>query len=198
MRFDNANGLLSLIGLGALLFSATILFVAWKDLVDIMWDTPWEGGARGTIRRRFFGVLAVVGSGALLSLNLMMGTVVAVLERLFDSNLAGILLTTIGTLVPMVLGVFFIAVLYKYTPEIDLDWGSVWLASAVAMAMLAVGAWLYGIYLANFGFRSASGVAGTAFFGLALVYYAAMILLYGMEIVKRKYKGTGSREEGIG
>lgn len=34
------------------------------------------------------------------------------------------------------------------------------------------------------GLASAAGVAGTAFLGLVFVYYAAQILLYGIEILK--------------
>ena len=50
--------------------------------------------------------------------------------------------------------------------------------------MLWIGAGIYGAYLSNYGFQSVSGVAGTVVLGLVLVYYASMILLYGMEMVK--------------
>lgn len=182
--------LVSLIGLGALLFSATLLFVAWKDVVDIMWDAPRVHGARGTIQRRLFGVLAVVGSGVLLTLRLMVDAVFGVLDRFFESRLIDLVLTTTGNVLPLVLGAFFIGVLYKYTPDVEVRWSSVWLASIVTMIMLAIGSWAYGLYLSAFGIKSASGVAGSLFLGLVLVYYAAMILLYGMEIVKLKEIGT--------
>lgn len=186
MEMDNSGVLVSLIGFGVLLFSATLLFVAWKDVVDLMWGVPRERGARGLFRRRLFGALAVLGAGALLTANLMVGTVVAVLDKLFDSQLAGLFLTVVGSGVPLVVGVFFIAVLYRYTPDVEVGWRSVWMAAIVAMALLAAGTRAYGVYLERFGFRSASGVAGTAFLGLVLVYYGAMILLYGMEIVRQK------------
>lgn len=182
---DNSGVLLSLIGFGVLLFSATLLFVAWKEMVDLMWGVPRERGARGLVRRRLFGVLAVLGAGVLMTANLMIGTVVAVLERLFESNLVSALLTSAGSIVPLVIGVFFVGVLYKYTPDVDVAWRSVWMGSIVSMALLLAGSWAYGIYVENYGFRSATGVAGTALFGLVLVYYAAMILLYGMEIVRQ-------------
>lgn len=176
--------LVSLIGLGVLLFSATLLFVAWKDVVDIMWDSPRIWGARGTIRRRLFGVLAVVGSGVLLTASLMADAVIAYVGRFVDSALLDALISTTSQVVPLALGAVFIGVLYKFTPEPEVAWQSVWLASVVSMLMLWLGAAVYGIYLENYGFQSVSGVAGTVVLGLVLVYYAAMILLYGMEIVK--------------
>ena len=59
-----------------------------------------------------------------------------------------------------------------------------WFAAIVTMALLSVGTWGYGVYLKYYGFSSAAGVAGTLLLGLALVYYAAAILLYGIEIVR--------------
>jgi len=185
---NDGDLIVSLIGLGALLFSATLLFVAWKDVVDIMWDEPRVKGARGTIQRRLFGVVAVLGAGALLTLNLMADTIVGFLDAQLHSGIAEFVIDTTGTFIPMLLGMVFIGILYKYTPEVEIAWRSVILASIVTMTMLAVGAWVYGIYIENFGFQSASGVAGTVFLGLVLVYYGAMILLYGMEIVRVKHK----------
>jgi membrane protein len=75
-------------------------------------------------------------------------------------------------------------VLFKYTPDTEVSWRSVWLGAAVSMGLLAVGSWAYGVYLAWFGVSSAAGVAGSVFLGLALVYYAVSILLYGMEVVR--------------
>ena len=66
------------------------------------------------------------------------------------------------------------------------------MASIVAMVLLRIGSWAYGVYLDRFGFESATGIAGSAFFGLALVYYAAMILLYGMEVVRQVERQSGT------
>ena len=67
-------------------------------------------------------------------------------------------------------------------------WRSVWLPSFVAMAMLSVGASAYGLYVSAYAFRSAAGAAGSVFLGLIFVYYAAQILLYGVEIMKEQQR----------
>lgn len=180
--------IVSLVTLGVLLFTATLLFVAWKDVVDIIWGAPRVGGARGTIQRRLFGVLAVFGAGALLTLTLLAEAVIGMLDRVFGSLLADILIKTTGSLIPLALGAVFLAVLYKYTPEDHVAWRSVWLPSFVAMAMLSLGASAYGLYVSAYAFRSAAGAAGSVFLGLIFVYYAAQILLYGVEIMKEQQR----------
>lgn len=184
----NEGTIVSLVTLGVLLFTATLLFVAWKDVVDIIWGAPRVGGARGTIQRRLFGVLAVFGAGALLTLTLLAEAVIGMLDRVFGSLLADILIKTTGSLIPLALGAVFLAVLYKYTPEDHVAWRSVWLPSFVAMAMLSVGASAYGLYVSAYAFRSAAGAAGSVFLGLIFVYYAAQILLYGVEIMKEQQR----------
>ena len=186
LQLLETESLLSLITLGVLLFTATLLFVAWKDVVDIIWDVPRVAGAKGTIQRRLFGVLAVFGSGALLTLTLLADAVFGMLDRVFGSLIADILIKATGSLVPLALGAVFIAVLYKYTPDDDIEWRSVWLASIVAMGLLSVGAWAYGLYIKAYALKSAAGAAGSVFLGLVFVYYASMILLYGIEIMKQK------------
>jgi len=188
LQLVDEGTIVSLVTLGVLLFTATLLFVAWKDVVDIIWGAPRVGGARGTIQRRLFGVLAVFGAGALLTLTLLAEAVIGMLDRVFGSLLADILIKTTGSLIPLALGAVFLAVLYKYTPEDHVAWRSVWLPSFVAMAMLSVGASAYGLYVSAYAFRSAAGAAGSVFLGLIFVYYAAQILLYGVEIMKEQQR----------
>ena len=131
LQLVDEGTIVSLVTLGVLLFTATLLFVAWKDVVDIIWGAPRVGGARGTIQRRLFGVLAVFGAGALLTLTLLAEAVIGMLDRVFGSLLADILIKTTGSLIPLALGAVFLAVLYKYTPEDHVAWRSVWLPSFV-------------------------------------------------------------------
>lgn len=190
-RLTNEEAAIQLVSFGVLLFTATLLFVAWKEVVDLIWDIPRERGVKASLRRRVFGLLAVLGSGVLLTLVLIAEALIASLGRFISFGAFDLLITITGSILPAVIGAVFLAILFKYTPDAMVAWRSVWLAAAVTMALLAIGAWGYGIYLSSYGLRSAAGVAGSVFLGLALVYYAAMILMYGMEIVKEKHVLAG-------
>jgi membrane protein len=181
----------SLISFGILIFTATLLFVAWKEVVDLLWGIPRERGARASVMRRLFGLAALLGSGALLTLNLAVETIIATVDRFVDNQLLDILLKLMGSFIPVALGALFVGVLFKYTPDLDVSWRSVWFAALVSMAMLSVGAWGYGLYLDRYAFSSAAGAVGALLLGLVFVYYGTAILLYGMTIVKLAHASEG-------
>ena len=183
----NADSLLPLFSIGVLVFSASLLFVAWKDVVAIIWEVPRESGVRAKLRRRLFGLAAVLGSGVLLTLVIFAQTLVGTLDSLLATGALDVLLRITSSIVPAFLGAVFLAVLFKYTLDFQIAWRSVWLAAAVTITMLSVGAWGYGIYLDAVGLKSASGVAGTLLLGLALIYYSAQILLFGVEVTKEAH-----------
>jgi len=187
---EKSGSLLPLISFGVLIFTATALFVAWNDVVNIIWDKPKEEGVQGTLRRRVFGLAAVTGVGLLLAVLIFAETVLATLDRLIGSAVLDLALKITGSFVPALLGAVSLMVLFKFTPNTRVAWRSVWFAAAVTMVLLSVGAWAYGIYLGTIGVASASGVAGAAFIGLTLIYYSAQILLYGVEISKVVHNRT--------
>lgn len=184
MRDETMNSLLPIVSFGALLFTATILFVAWKEVVDLIWDLPRESGVLASLQRRLFGVAAVAGAGLFLAMMIFAQTLVGALDRLVGNVAIDVLLKITSSVVPGLLGTLFLVVMFKYTPDTEIGWRSVWPAALVTTVMLAVAAWAYGLYLGTVGFRSASGVAGTLLLGLAFLYYSAQMLLYGVEITK--------------
>jgi membrane protein len=185
-RVDDSSpvGFLPLVSLGVLLFSATLLFVAWREIVGIIWDVPREHGLKATLRRRGFAVAAVLGAGVMLTLMMLVQAMIGSVADFFDLDAIGLLATAASSLASTAIGVLVLAVLFKYSPGTDVEWKSVWLPAVLTMVLLAVGAHGYGWYVERFGLNSAAGVAGTVFLGLVFVYYAAQILLYGVEIVK--------------
>jgi membrane protein len=180
----------TLIGLGVVMFTATLLFVAWKEVVDLLWGIPRERGIRATLARRLFGLTAVLGAGALLTLNLAIETIIGFFDQFFDGPLLDALVRIGGSFAVLALGALFIGILFRYTPDVDVSWRHVWFAAAICMAMLVVGAWGYGLYLRYVSLTSAFSVAGALLLGLVLVYYAIAILLYGMEIVHHAHTET--------
>lgn len=194
LRVNNTDSLLPFISLGALVFSASVLFVAWKEVVAIIWDVPKETGVEAKLRRRLFGLAAVLGSGLLLTLVILAEVLVGALDQFIAREALDVLLKITSSIIPAVLGALFLAVLFKYTPDTTIAWRSVWLAALVTITMLSTGAWAYGVYLDAVGLQSASGVAGTILLGLAFVYYSAQILLYGVEVTKQDHERATSRD----
>lgn len=186
------DGVLPLISLGVLLFSATLLFVAWREVVSIIWGLPRQRGLLASLRRRGFAVAAVLGGGVLLTLVMFVQALIGSVVAFLDLDLISSLAAAASSLASSAIGVAVLAVLFKYSPGVDISWRSVWLPAILTTVLLSIGAHGYGIYVERFGLNSAAGVAGTLFLGLAFVYYAAQILLYGVEVVKVLHRGRGA------
>jgi membrane protein len=196
LRAQSNTALVPLVSLAALIVTASVLFVAWRDVVDLIWGIPRQRGLRASVQRRLFGVLMIVGAGVLLALMIFSQTVVGALEGVVDNAALNALLKFTGSLAPSALGALFLAALFELTPDTDVSWRSVWAPAVLTMVLLSVGAWAYGLYLGSVGFRNASGLAGSLLLGLALVYYATQILLFGVELTKvieRRAAARGNR-----
>jgi membrane protein len=192
LRAQSNTALVPLVSLGALIVTASVLFVAWRDVVDLIWGIPRQRGLRASLRRRLFGVLMIVGSGVLLALMIFSQTMVGALEGIVDNGALNALVKFTGSLAPSALGALFLAALFELTPDTEVSWRSVWAPALLTMAFLSLGAWAYGLYLGTVGFTNASGVAGSLLLGLALVYYATQILLFGVELTKVIQRAHGA------
>lgn len=181
---QRASGNLAVVSSLLLAFTASILFVAWRDAVRSIWDVPRKRGVKASLLRRLGGLLFVIGGGLLLTAMLIAQMLMGLIDSIFDSSLLNAAFRVAGTFVPFVVGAFFLALLYKYTPGIEIRWRNVWPGTVTAMVMLAVGMWLYGLYVGTVGATSVSGVAGSVILGLVLIYYGSQILLFGVEVMK--------------
>ena len=184
LRAESSSGVLPLVSFGALLFTASLLFVAWKELVDLVWDVPREAGIAAGAARRVFGVAVVVGAGLLLAAMIFAEVILGAVDRFVEGPALDALVTVAGSAAPLVLGSVFLMALLELTPDRQVRWQAAAPAAVLSMLLLSVEAWAYGWYLSSFGFASATGVAGSLLLGLAFLYYAAQTLLYGVELSK--------------
>jgi len=175
---------LTIFSIIALVFAASILFVAWKDALNLMWGTAERGGVRESLRERLFA-LAVVGvAGLLLSAVLVAQALLAMLGNIVpDQPLIDTLLRVASSSIPLLLSTVLLGLLYRFGPDTKLAWGDIWPGTLVAVLLLLVTVWLYGVYVTNFADSSATGVAGAALLLVVLVYFAAQIVLFGAEII---------------
>lgn len=195
VRSEGSHASFSLVSIGALLFSATLLFVAWREIVDIIWKVQRKRGFRAAMRRRGFGLAAVLGAGVLLTLLLLVQTLLGALTGPLSAALLDPLWAIAGAVGMAAVGAAFLAVLFKFSPEAEVPWAVVWMPAVLTMALLSLSAHGYGWYVETLGLTSAAGVAGTVFLGLVFVYLAGQVLLYGIEVVKVSTLGSATRED---
>jgi membrane protein len=85
------------------------------------------------------------------------------------------------------------ALVYKYIPQVKMEWGDVWLGALVAAALFNIGKLAIGYYLGRSAFASVYGAAGSLLVLLLWAYYSAQIFLFGAEFTKTFSFISGTR-----
>ena len=180
---DTSN--FALISILVVVYSASILFVAWRDTLEIVWDVPYEANLAITLRSRAFGALVPITAGLLLAAVLILEVAVGFVEELVDSAVLDTTLQAAGSLLPAAAATGALGLLYRYsTRSRRPDWRDIWPGTVVAAVLLALASWAFGVYMNIVGSTSVTGAASSVVVALIVVYYAAQIVLFGAEIIK--------------
>lgn len=176
---------LTLFSLVALIFTASVLFVAWKDALNMIWHVEYRGGVRDTLQKRLFAFAVVGGLGVLLVAVLVAEMVLAMIDG-FLSNDAVIdtALRVAGSAVPFILGMLLLGMIFRFGPDVEVPWHAIWPGTLLTTALLLVVAWGYGVYVDTFAKSSVAGVASSAMLLIVLVYFVAQIFMFGAEFIK--------------
>jgi membrane protein len=69
-----------------LVVAASILFVAWKDAIDVIWDVGYRRGVKATLTKRLFGFASVGALAALLVAVIVAEKLIAILSGLVSDE----------------------------------------------------------------------------------------------------------------
>lgn len=170
-----------------LLVAASILFVAWKDALDVIWDVGYRTGLKATLVKRLFGFASVGALAALLVAILVAETLLTMVSGFLSED--ALIDTAFGiatSVVPVVLGALLLGAAYRYGTDGKVPWRTVWPGTILTMVLLIVLAAGYGAYIAVSG-TSITGVASSLILLIVLIYLMAQVLLYGAEVIKMQF-----------
>ncbi len=183
---------LTIASLILLIFAASILFVAWKDALNVIWGIGYHSGVKATLAKRLFGFASVGALAGLLVAILVAETLIAMLSGLLsDDALIDTAFGIAASIVPLVLGALLLGAAYRYGTDGKVAWHAVWPGTILTMVLLIVLAAGYGIYVDLSG-TSITGVASSAILLIVLVYLMAQVMLYGGEVIKVQSRRTRS------
>src|SRR5688572_12875390 len=180
-----------------LLFGASGVFGQLQDALNTVWGVePKEGrGVWGFIKDRFLSFVAVVGTGFLLLVSLVLSSALAALGKWFSGvlPLPEVLLQALNFMVSFVVITGLFALIFKVLPDARVAWRDVWVGAALTAALFTIGKFAIGLYLGKSNVASAYGAAGSLVIVLVWVYYSAQILLYGAEFTQVYANRLGER-----
>lgn len=192
------NGIVAtLVGIVTLLLGAGGVFGQLQDALNTVWGVePKPGlGWMQTIRIRFLSLVAVVGSGFLLLVSLVVSAWISAAGEAIYSLMPGpeVLLQILNFVVSFGVITLLFALIFKVLPDVILEWRDVWVGAAVTAFLFSIGKLLLGLYLGKSDVASSFGTAGSFVLILIWVYYSAQILLYGAEFTAVYSNAYGSR-----
>jgi membrane protein len=180
------------IAVGTLLIGASGVFGQLQDALNTVWGVePKEGrGIWGFVKDRFLSFVAVLGTGFLLLVSLILSSVLAALGKWFSGLLPlpqGVLFLLNFVLSFVVITGLF-ALIFKVLPDAKVAWQDVWVGAGLTAALFTVGKFALGLYLGKSNVASGYGAAGSLVLVLVWVYYSARLCC--MEPNSRRYTRT--------
>ena len=183
------TGLLStVVGFVALLFGAGGVVGQLQTSLNKMWEvTPRPGqGMWGFLRQRFFSFAMVLAIGFLLLVSLVVTAVLSSFTAMVGSLLgdATFVAHAIDILVSFGFVTLLFALIYKYVPDVEIQWRDVWVGAALTSILFTIGKYLIGLYIGTSGVGSTFGAAGSLITILVWVYYSSLIFFLGAEFTR--------------
>jgi membrane protein len=208
---DFGNSVLAIvIGVTALVVTATTAFVELQDDLDRIWKAePRTGnGIVNLIRSRLLSFGMVLFIGFLLAVSLVLSAAVAALG---DSLFSGVevMLQALTSLLSFAAITVLFAMIYKVLPNVNISWGEVWIGAAITAVLFEVGKILIGLYIGKTSVASSFGAAGPFVVLMVWLYYSTQIFLLGAEFTvayayrdkpnpRERPKGRSPRDRPVG
>ncbi|HEX6898546.1 MAG TPA: YihY/virulence factor BrkB family protein [Thermoanaerobaculia bacterium] len=187
----------TIIGFATILFGATGLFAALQKTLNRIWEVEAkpDQGIWSFIRTRILSFGMVLGIGFLLLVSLIFSTAMASLDRWAQGLIPGaeIFFRVLTFVVSFALITGLFAMIFKFLPDVKIQWRDVWTGAAVTALLFTIGKFLIGLYLGHSAVASSFGAAGSVIILLLWVYYSAQILFMGAEFTQVYASRYGSR-----
>lgn len=81
--------------------------------------------------------------------------------------------------------------MFKWMPDVPVQWRDVWLAALLIGALFEIGKFLIGLHIGKQGLESTYGAASSLVVVLIWVHYSAQIVLFGAEFTHSQAKRAG-------
>jgi membrane protein len=193
-----------LIGLAALIFSASGAFLSLQGALNTAWEVkpdPRRGGVRNFVFKRLLslGLIAAIAFLLLVSLVIsgLLSALGGFLQTLLPGGVSSFLLIAANWLLSLGVITLLFAAIFKILPDAVIGWRDVWAGALFTTLLFVIGKELIGLYLGRSNPGSVFGAAGSFALILIWIYYSALIVLLGAEFTQVwiRYHGKTVRPE---
>ena len=178
----------TIIGVALALFGASAVFGQLQDALNTIWGVKAKpgGGIWAFLRTRFLSFAMVAGICFLLLVSLAIEALLKGFSHYVQSVLPGgiVIALTIYVVFDFAVVVLLFAMIFKFLPDVEIQWRDVWIGAVMTAILFGIGKWLLGFYLGSGAAGSAYGAASSLITLLLWVYYSSQILLFGAEFTQ--------------
>jgi membrane protein len=174
------------VGLVTLFLGASVVFAELQSALNQIWRVKVEVRHGFVVdylldRLRSFSIALVVGF--LLLVSLILSAALSALQEYMTNWMPKFpgLWQGANIVVSLIVVALLFAMIYRYLPDVELDWSDVWIGAAVTSVLFNGGKYLIGLYLGQAAIGSAFGAAGSFAVLLVWIYYSGLICFLGAE-----------------
>ena len=184
----------TILGVGALLFAAIGVVVQLKDALNVVWEVEEDTGSGlwHFARSYVLSFAAVLALGFLLLISLLVSAGLAAAGKYASAFLPETALHVLSTLVSFGVVTVLFAMMFKWLPDVAVQWHDVWMGALLTGIAFEVGKAAIGFYIGKQGLESTYGAAASIVVVLIWVYYTSQIILMGAEVTHSYAKQRGS------
>ncbi|MDQ6861215.1 MAG: YihY/virulence factor BrkB family protein [Verrucomicrobiota bacterium] len=192
----SASTLATVIGVALALFGASGVFGQLQDALNTIWGVKAKPGnaIMAYVRVRFLSFAMVGGICFLLLVSLTVEALLKGFSHYIEHSLPGgaALAFSVYAVVDLSLIILLFAMIFRFLPDVKVQWRDVWVGSAMTAILFLVGKWALGLYLGSGAAGSAYGAASSLVTLLLWIYYSSQILLFGAEFTQVYANQCGS------
>jgi len=184
-------------GIGLLLFAALGVVVQLKDALNTVWEVEPDPsyGVWRFIRSYIVSFAGILSLGFLLLVSLVISAALAAVGKYMNTIGQEWMLHAINAGVSLAVVSLMFAMMFKWLPDIDIDWYDVWPGAVLTAALFELGKLGIAFYIGRQGLESTYGAAASIIVVLVWVYYSSQIVLIGAEITHAFAKQRGSKRQ---
>ncbi|MBA3683937.1 MAG: YihY/virulence factor BrkB family protein [Planctomycetes bacterium] len=193
---DRHGWLATIIGLVVLLIGASGVFGELQQSLNAIWGVRAKPGRNWLtlLRVRFLSFSMVFAIGFLLMVSLLLSAGLSAATNWLVGQWEAFAMAAqaVNLVVSLVVMTALFALIYRFLPDVRLQWRDVLLGSAMTAGLFTLGKFLIGLYIGHGSFGSSYGAVGSLVVLLVWVYYSAQIFLIGAEFTKAVANKRGS------
>jgi len=177
---------LGLFGIGSLVLTASLVFVALQDAFDTIWEIPVSQGTWASLRRRLLAFAVVLLAGAFIVASFAVVSISNLIRKILPDSSTLIdagadLLASVGSVGLLAV---VIAALFHFLTRDGLSWKVTAAGGAATALTLTLGNRVFIEYMRRFGATSLVGATGSILVGIVWIYTIAQIVLAGAELTR--------------